>query len=202
MVDLESATNGKQNYLCSLFKCQYVTPCDVRHPDDLMKPEIIGFCWPAVGCQVSWRSNENPPAHAKSPQLHRTVFDRTETKCDVRPVPNKIDAAVVQAQINPDIRVALLKREDKAADVPHAKRCRARNTYRSSRRASGAIRLVGGLLDEPDDVDGIGVKAIAFVSQGYVPRRAIEQADAKSLLQFAQMARDTRLGDAKFAGHR
>jgi len=62
--------------------------------------------------QVIRRCHQQTPGLAEGPQLHGTVGERTQPKRDIDAFPDKIDALIGEAEVNPDFGIAILKRED------------------------------------------------------------------------------------------
>lgn len=147
-----------------------------------------------------------PPADVGTgrarPQFHRAVGERTEAKRDVDALPHKVDALVGEAEIDPDVGIAVLKGEDQPADVQDPERRRAGYPDRAGRSAARAPCLVAGLLDEAQDLDAVGIVTAAFIGHRDTPGGPAEQGHPDGVFELAQMPRDRRLPNPELAHHR
>ena len=139
---------------------------------------------------------------AERAQLHGAVDQRTQTKRDIDALADEVDTFVGEAEIDADIGIKILKREDQPADVQDAERRGAGDADRAGGRAARAPGLIAGLLDQAQDLDAARIIAAAFVGHRDAPRGPAEQRHADGLFEFPEVARDRRLTQSEFARHR
>jgi hypothetical protein len=139
---------------------------------------------------------------AERPQFHGTVGERAETKRDVDAFRDEVDAFVGEAEIDADVAIAVLKREDKPADMKHPNGCGAGEPDRARRRCARAANLIARLFDKAQDLHAVRIIAAALIGHRDTPGGPAEQGDPDGVLQFPQMARDCRLADPEFSRDR
>ena len=123
----------------------------------------------------------------------------TQAKRDIDALSDKVDALVGEAEVNPDVGIAVLKGEDQPADVQDPESRRAGYPDRAGRRPTRAPRLIAGLLHKAQDLDAVGIIAAAFIGHRDTSGRPAEQWHTDSILEFSQMPRDRRLTDSELA---
>src|SRR5437879_6204655 len=101
-----------------------------------------------------------------------------------------VDALISEAEVNRDVGITILKREDQPADMQHAEGRGAGYSDRAGRRAARASRLIGSLLDEAQDMNAVRVIAAAFLCQRDTPGGSAEQRHTDRFLKLAHMPRD------------
>src|SRR6266700_2219573 len=121
---------------------QCVAPGNVRLPDALMAIQITRERRPTMCRQIIRCRHEQTPRLAEGPQLHGAVGERAQAKRDVDALPDKVDALVGETEVDPDVGIAVLKREDQPADVQDAESRRAGYPYRTCSGAARSPRLI------------------------------------------------------------
>jgi len=134
---------------------------------------------------------------AERAQLHRAVGEWRQPQRNVDALPHQVDTLVGQAEIDRDVGISVLERENETGDVQDAERGRAGQSDGAGCGGAGGARFVAGLLDQAQDLDAVGVIAAAFIGQRHPSRGAAEQRYADSLLQLLEVAADRRLPDAQ-----
>jgi len=86
--------------------------------------------------------------------------------------------------------------------VQDAKCGGARNSDGAGERIARALRLLGGLLEQPNDLDAAEIVALAFLGKGHTPRRSAQQRHAERGLQFVQETGNGRLTKTQLARDR
>src|SRR5260221_7636209 len=203
MVDAKSSSEGHRMALAAWpLQSESVAARHVRHPNALMARQILRDSRSPSRREIIRRCYEQTPGLAEGPQLHGAVGERTQAKRDIDALPDKVDALVGEAEVNPDVRIAILKGEDQPAGVQDPESRRAGYPDRAGRRAARAQRLIAGLLNEAQDLDAVGIIAAAFIGHRDTPGGPAEQRHADGLLEFRQMPRDRRLTDSELARNR
>src|SRR6266566_817907 len=180
-------------------KREEVASRDVRHPDALMAGQILRDSRRPPRRQIVRCRHHETTALAERAQLHRAVGKRTQAQRDVDALAHQIDTLVGEAEVNPDVGIAILEGKDQPADVQDPESRRAGYPDRAGRSTARAPRLVAGLFDETQDLDAVGIVAAALVGQRDTPRGPAQQRHADGLFELPQMPRDGRLTDAELA---
>src|ERR1700709_2112824 len=90
---------------------------DVRHPYALVDRQILWDRRRASPCQIVGCCHQQAAGLAEGPQLHGTVGERAQAKRDIDALPHEVDALIREAEVDPNIGVAILKGKDQSADV-------------------------------------------------------------------------------------
>ena len=176
---------------------QRVATRHVRHSDALMAGQILRDGRSSSRRQIIRRCDKQTQGLAESPQLHGAVGERTQAKRDIDSLPDKVDALVGEAQVDPNVGVAVLKGEDQPARVQDPESRGAGYADRSGRATARSPHLVTGLFHKAQDLHADGVVATAFIGHCDTPGGPAQQRGPNCLLKLAQMSGDRRLTDAE-----
>src|SRR3981081_994441 len=140
MVDPKTSCEGHRMAVAARpLQSDDVAPRNVRHPDTLMAGQVLRdrrrpSRWQLVGCR-----HPETAALAENLQLHRAVGERTQPKGDIDALADKIDALIREAEVNGDVGMAILKREDQPAGMQDPESRGAGYPDRAGRRAARAL---------------------------------------------------------------
>src|SRR6267378_8663160 len=108
MVDPKSSSEGhRMAFAAWPLQSEGVAPRHVRHPNALMARQVPRDSRSPSRRQIIRRSHEQTPGLAEGPQLHGAVGERTQAKRDIDTLPHKVNALVGEAEVDPDVGVAI-----------------------------------------------------------------------------------------------
>ena len=190
-----SAERHDMGFAVRPFQREHIASGDVGHTDAIERRKLLRGCRPSMPRQKIGRADEDAPTITKRPQLHGTVGQRAEADGYVHALTHEVDALIGQVEIDGNLGIAVLKREDQTAHMPDAERRRAGYTNRARSRPACAPCFVACLFHQTQNLEGVGIVAVAFLGQHDAPRRSAQQHHTQGFLQFVKMPRYAGLAD-------
>ncbi len=159
-----------------------------------MVPEFIGRLRHVVRVEVMRRRAGHDTHIEQFARDQRRVLQVPDANGDVHALLDKIDAAVVEIEVEADLRVPFRERSDRLAHVPYTERQRQGDTQCAAQLAVLLLCRRLGLIEIGEDARAVLVEAAPRIRQVQRARRAPQQLHAEALLERRDAPADGRLG--------